>query len=234
MPDTATILVVDDEDDIRRAIGTVLKRSGYEIVEASDGARCVDVIRERDIDLVVLDVAMPRVDGFRALERIRDFSDVLVLMLTARAEQHDKLRGLGTGADDYLTKPFDNAELVARVRALLRRKTDAQADNVYDDGLLRVDFAARTVHVHGAEKALTPVEWNVLTALVRQPGETLTKERLLELAWHDPLAIGPERVKFTVLRLRRRLDLADPASSPIEAVRGVGYRYRRQRDGGTT
>jgi DNA-binding response OmpR family regulator len=190
------------------------------------------VLSTGPVDVVVLDVAMPGLDGIATLQRIRETSDVLVLMLTARAERHDKLRGLGHGADDYLTKPFDNAELVARVRALLRRRPASTRPDVYDDGLLLVDFRARTVAVRGAPVDLSPAEWSLLATLVRHPGETLTKQQLLELAWRDPLGIGPERVKYTVLRLRKRLGVDEP-SGPIEAVRGVGYRYRPPRSGAT-
>jgi DNA-binding response OmpR family regulator len=221
-----TVLVVDDDDDIRAALRVVLTRAAMKVREAADGQACLDELERGGVDLVVLDVAMPRLDGITALERIRAASDVLVLMLTARAERQDKLRGLGVGADDYVTKPFDNAELVARVRALLRRRPERAAEKTFDDGVLFVDFARRTVHVHGSPVELTPTEWNLLATLVRHRGETLSKQRLLELAWHDPLGIGPERVKFTALRLRARLGFPDPAVGPIEAVRGVGYRYR--------
>jgi DNA-binding response OmpR family regulator len=225
-------LVVDDDPDIRTAVARVLARAGLETVDVGTGEACLDVLATRPVDLVVLDVAMPGLDGMATLERIRDTSDVLVLMLTARAERHDKLRGLGGGADDYLTKPFDNAELVARVRALLRRRPPSDDRDVYDDGVLVVDFGARRVVVRGAPVELSPAEWSLLVTLVRHTGETLTKQQLLELAWRDPLGIGPERVKYTVLRLRKRLGFDEP-SGPIEAVRGVGYRYRPPQPGAT-
>lgn len=225
MTERPAVLVVDDDPDIRSALVRLLDRAGLEPRAAASGEDCLAVLAAHHVDVVVLDVAMPGLDGMATLERIRDTSDVLVLMLTARAERQDKLRGLGLGADDYLTKPFDNAELVARVRTLLRRRPATAGREVYDDGLLRMDFRRHSVTVSGAPVELSPTEWSLLATLVRHAGETLTKTRLLALAWHDPLGVGPERVKFTALRLRRRLGLDGP-DSPIESVRGVGYRYR--------
>jgi DNA-binding response OmpR family regulator len=224
--DRPVVLVVDDEPDIRSALVRTLARAELAPLEAASGEECLRTLASRRVDVVVLDVAMPGLDGVETLRRIRERDDVLVLMLTARAEQWDKLAGLGAGADDYLTKPFDNAELVARIRTLLRRPRSTDGPDVFDDGALRVDFRARSVAVAGSPVELTPTEWNLLAVLVRRRGETISKRELLELAWHDPLRIGPERVKFTVMRLRRRLGFDDPATSPIEAVRGVGYRYR--------
>ena len=160
------------------------------------------------------------------LERIRDLSDVPVLMLTAHGREADKVRGLHSGADDYLTKPFGNGELAARVEALMRRPRASQPPaQVYDDGRLVVNFEAREVSVHGTPVALTPIEFRLLTALIRRPSQILGAEQLLELAWHDPIGIGPERVKFAVMRLRRKLGHDSGPGAAIEAVRGFGYRY---------
>jgi DNA-binding response OmpR family regulator len=156
--------------------------------------------------------------------RIRDLSDVPVLILTAHGNE---VRGLHGGADDCLTKPFGNCELAARVEALLRRpRTEQARAEVYDDGRLQVRLGAREVSVGGAQVSLTPTEFRLVAALVRHPGQTLSPEQLLELAWNDPLGVGPERVKFGVMRLRRKLGqgAGEPGAS-IEAVRGFGYRY---------
>jgi DNA-binding response OmpR family regulator len=154
---------------------------------------------------------------------------VPVLVLTAHGQETDKVRGLRSGADDYLTKPFANAELLARVEALLRRSTSAAswASQVYDDGVLHLDPTSRRVYVNGVEVRLTPTEFRLLNTLVRHAGAVLSPNQLLTQAWDDPTGIGQERVKFAVLRLRRKLGWTDPDASPVESVRGFGYRYRR-------
>jgi DNA-binding response OmpR family regulator len=223
------LLVVEDDPDIALALRLLLTRAGHQVAHAKDGrAGLRDAYTERP-DLVVLDIGLPGMDGWQVLERLRDVSDVPVLLLTAHGQESDKVRGLRGGADDYLTKPFTNAELVARVEALLRRSAGSAswADEVYDDGVLRIDPAARRTYVDGGEVRLTPTEFRLLNVLVRHVGAVLSPNQLLAQAWDDPTGIGPERVKFAVLRLRRKLGWTDPEGSPIESVRGFGYRYRR-------
>ncbi len=217
------ILLVEDEPDIALALRTVLGRSGYRTIHAKDGREGLRLFYEDRPDAVVLDVGLPGLDGWAVLERLREVSDVPILMLTALSAEPDKVRGLRGGADDYLAKPFGNPELVARVQALLRRANRRpRLVDSHRDGSLEIDFAGRVVRVAGEEVALTPLEFRVLSALVRHRGAVLSAEQLLSLAWDDPSGIGPERVKFTVLRLRRKL-----GDGPrIEAVRGFGYRYR--------
>jgi DNA-binding response OmpR family regulator len=241
-PAKGRVLVIEDDRDIALGIRTVLTRSGYDVANSADGKQGLRVFHTARPDLVVLDIGLPTLDGWQVLERIRDLSDVPVLMLTAHGNEADKVRGLHAGADDYLTKPFGNQELAARVEALLRRpRAGTPPPEVYDDGRLLVRLDTREVSVNGTPVALTPIEFRLLAALVRNPGRTLTPDQLLELAWNDPLGIGPERVKFAVMRLRRKLDQhelgqhelgqhdgpgsARSARSAIEAVRGFGYRY---------
>jgi DNA-binding response OmpR family regulator len=173
----------------------------------------------------VLDIGLPDLDGWQVLERIRDVSDVPVLLLTARSMEFDKVRGLQAGADDYLTKPFGNAELVARVHALLRRPrgNEAEGDDVLVDDRsgVRMELRTRRVLVDGETVAVSPLEWRLLLALEQHRGQVLSAEQLLELAWNDPIGASPERVKFAVLRLRRKLGRA---GRHIENVRGFGYR----------
>jgi DNA-binding response OmpR family regulator len=223
------LLVVEDDSDIAMALRLLLTRAGHQVAHAKDGRTGLrDAYTERP-ELVILDIGLPGMDGWQVLERLRDVSDVPVLLLTAHGQESDKVRGLRGGADDYLTKPFTNAELVARVEALLRRSAGpaAWADEVYDDGVLRIDPAARRTYVGGEEVRLTPTEFRLLNVLVRHAGAVLSPNQLLAQAWDDPTGIGPERVKFAVLRLRRKLGWTDPDASPIESVRGFGYRYRR-------
>jgi DNA-binding response OmpR family regulator len=222
------LLVVEDDPDLRATVRQLLVREGHEVREAPDGRTALRDAYAGRPDLVVLDVGLPELDGWQVLERLRELSDVPVLMLTGHTDEAARVRGLRAGADDYLGKPFPNAELLARVEALLRRAGVAHwTDAVYDDGLLHMDPVAREVIVAGDRAKLTPTEFRLLHALVRHPGAVLSPQQLLRQAWDDPSGIGHERVKFAVMRLRRKLGWTDPDSSPIESVRGFGYRYRR-------
>ncbi len=234
---TGRVLLIEDEADIAFGIRVVLERSGLTVTRAGDGAEGLRAFHSNRPDLVILDVGLPGMDGWTVLERIRDMSDVPILMLTARGQEADKVRGLNGGADDYLLKPFGNAELAARARALLRRQRAAgtgpageggksRRPEIFDDGVVHVNFASHEVRVAGVTVDLTPTEYRLLAALVRHRGQVLSPEKLLELAWHDPFGIGPERVKYSVLRLRRKLGSSAGADARIEAVRGFGYRYR--------
>ena len=181
-------------------------------------------------DLVVLDVAMPYLDGWQTLERIRDLSDVPVLMLTARTGELEKVRGLRAGADDYVTKPFGRQELVARVEALLRRARDrGEMDERYEDDVLAIDYAQRQVTYAGREVPLTPTEFKLLATLVRHPSQVMSPEQLLELVWGDAYGTSRGQVKLYVSYLRHKLSPDAPDSTPLETVRGFGYRYRRAR-----
>jgi DNA-binding response OmpR family regulator len=226
---TAHILVVEDDADICRSLQILFQRAGYNVSVASDGESGVERFLSHPPDLVVLDISMPVMDGWAVLDRIRNQSQTPVLMLTARGLESEKVRGLLGGADDYMTKPFSNDELVARVAARLRRsplKGDRDMETIFDDGFLYVNFSGQIVKANGEDVILTPTEFRLLAALVRHAGQVLSTDQLLEWAWHDPTGIGPGRVKFTVLSLRRKLDWTDLATSPVETVRGFGYRYR--------
>ena len=224
---TSRVLVIEDDADIALGIKTVLTRSSFDVASAAEGREGLRSFHGTPPDLVILDIGLPEMDGWTVLERIRDLSDVPVLILTAHGLEVDKVRGLRGGADDYLTKPFGNAELVARVQALLRRSgSEHQQSEIYDDGSVRVNFGAHEVAVGGVPVELTATEYRLLAALVRHRGQVLSPVKLLELAWSDPFGIGPDRVKYSVMRLRRKLGASSGQDSPIEAVRGFGYRYR--------
>ncbi len=224
----AKILVVDDETNLRKLVGSYLRAEGYEVAEAVDGAEAVKSVRQRQPDLVVLDVRMPGMDGVEALREIRTFSEVFVIMLTARAEEADKVIGLSVGADDYLTKPFSPREMVARVKAVLRRsRTDRGG---IDEELLTfpglaIDPARRTVTVANTERQVTALEFDLLAALASQPGRVFSRRQLLEAVWGWDF-VGDERVVDVHIRNIRHA-LGDSATDPavIGTVRGVGYRF---------
>lgn len=223
------ILVVDDDAVTRELLRGVLERAGHEVREAEDGRAGLRELYARAPDLVILDVEMPELDGWATLERIRDMSDVPVLMLTRRETELERVRGLQGGADDYVVKPFGHQELVARVQALLRRAGDraSEPQQTYADARLSIDVAQRAVSYDEREVRLTPLEFKLLATFVRNPNQVLSRDQLLELVWGDALGVSPEQVKLYVGYLRRKLDPAAPQSTPIETVRGFGYRYRR-------
>jgi DNA-binding response OmpR family regulator len=222
VPD-ATILVIEDEPDIRGLVVALIERAGMQAREAADGREGVRVFFERRPDLVVLDIGLPELDGWQVLDRIRELSDTPVLMLTAEGEQVQKVRGLEGGADDYVTKPFGREELVARINALLRRRTREDDEEVLDDGVVRLDAAGRRVEVDGREVALTPTEFRLLAFLMRNRNQVVSQLQLLEEVWGNTDA-DPHQVRLYVSYLRRKL--SEAGVDPIETVRGFGYRYR--------
>jgi DNA-binding response OmpR family regulator len=227
MKDTR-VLVVDDDPDIRRLLGELLGRAGYAVHEAPDGRAGLREVHSWRPDLVILDVNMPELDGFATLERIRDLSEVPVLMLTARGEELERVRGLQAGADDYVAKPFGRQELTARVQALLRRAgaaRETETRETYGDDFLTIDYAQRLVTANGRPVQLTPLEFRLLSAFVRHPRQVLSREQLLELAWGDAYGVGGDQVKIYVGYLRRKLSPDAPDATPVETVRGFGYRY---------
>ncbi|MGB8003996.1 MAG: response regulator transcription factor [Gaiellaceae bacterium] len=221
------VLVIDDDADIRGLVAELLGRAGLSVEQAEDGRAGLRALHNMPPDLVVLDVSMPNLDGWQTLERIRDLSDVPVLMLTARGDELERVRGLQAGADDYVVKPFGRQELVARVQALLRRATPgtAEVQERYQDGRLSIDFAQRGVTFDDAEVSLTPLEFKLLSVFVRHPRQVLSRDQILELVWGDTYGVAGDQVKLYVGYLRRKLAPADPSQTPIETVRGFGYRY---------
>jgi DNA-binding response OmpR family regulator len=220
------VLVVDDEADIRGLLRDLLERAGHRVVEAPDGREGVRLFHAEQPDLVILDVSMPGFDGWQTLERIRELSSVPVLMLTARTQEMDKVRGLRAGADDYITKPFGRQELLARVDAHLRRRPAEKQETSYADDNLTIDYAQRSVRVRDEQVSLTPLEFKLLTTFVRNPNQVLSHDQLLQLVWGDARGGAREQVKLYVGYLRRKLGDRPDGESPIETVRGFGYRYR--------
>ena len=220
------ILVVDDDDDIRGLVRALLERAGHQVSDAPDGRAGLRELFASPPDLVILDVAMPGLDGWETLERIREVSDVPVLMLTARDAELERVRGLKGGADDYVIKPFGRQELVARVDVLLRRPRSDDAQDTYADSRLSISFAQRAVRYDDREIALTRLEYRLLSAFVRHPNQVLSQDQIRELVWGDTTATSRDEVKLYVGYLRRKLAPDAPLSTPIETVRGFGYRYK--------
>ena len=235
------ILVVDDETALVELVRSYLEREQYEVLTAADGRTALELARAARPDLVVLDVMLPEFDGIEVCRQLRQFSDAYVIMLTARAEEIDKILGLTVGADDYLTKPFSPRELVARIKALLRRPrqtgaafhtgleapNDAPAPQHWDD--LVIDEAQHEVTLHGQPVELTAREFALLLELARHPGRVFTRPQLLEHVWGDAY-YDEHVVDVHIGNLRKKLEV-DPAHPQyLETVRGVGYRFRRRRE----
>ena len=224
------ILLVDDEQSLQTLLAFPLRKEGYEVVSALDGQEALDRLRETNFDLVVLDLMLPKVDGFEVCRQVRARSSVPIIMLTARTEEIDKVLGLELGADDYITKPFSVREFRSRVKAVLRRAALVRADDAGGkplvDGDLRIDFEKRAVSMAGESVRLTYVEFEILTALARHPGRVFNRMVLLERVWGDASYRDPRTVDVHIRHLREKLESDPRYPKMIFTVRGVGYRYR--------
>ena len=228
------VLVVDDEAGLVALVRGYLEREGYIVLTAGDGREALAIVREASPDLVVLDVMLPGLDGIEVCRQIRQTSDAYVIMLTARTEEIDKIVGLSVGADDYLTKPFSPRELVARVKAMLRRPrgSASPAPDLPEPlafGDVAIDLAGHRVWRGGVELALTPIEYRLLTTLAASPGRVFTRERLIESIWGVNYFGDDHVVDVHIAALRKKLE-ADPAQPRwIKTVRGAGYRFEAER-----
>ena len=220
------ILVVDDEAPILDLVRGYLERDGFEVETAADGPAGLAAVRATSPDVVILDVMLPGLDGIEVCRQLRTFSNAYVLMLTARGEEIDRIMGLTVGADDYLVKPFSPRELVARVKALLRRPRADAATSAGGPPGLEIDEARRSVRVHGQVVDLTTLEFDLLAVLARDPGIVIRRQALLDRVWGAEFVADDHLVDVHVANLRRKLG-DDPARPRfVETVRGVGYRLR--------
>ncbi len=222
---SACVLVVDDDADVRGLVSTLLGQAGHRVVEAADGSAALKALYAQRPDLVVLDVSMPGLDGWATLERIREVSDVPVVMLSARGAELEKVRALRGGADDYVTKPFGRQELLARVETVLRRAGGGELKETYTDARLTVDFAERRLSVGDRSVELTPLEFKLLAVFVDHPNQLLEHGQLLGLVWGGERGTSRDQVKLYVGYLRKKLADAGAGPGAIETVRGFGYRY---------
>lgn len=218
----SAIYIVEDEPELAALVADYVRAAGFAPTVFGDGTLALAAIRARVPALVVLDLMLPGLDGLALCRAVRAFSGVPVMMVTARVEEIDRLLGLEAGADDYLCKPFSPRELVARVKAILRR-TSAPA--CAPGSGIAIDAAARRASVHGQSLDLTPTEFELLAALVRRPGQVFSRARLLELARQDQLEVYDRAIDSHIKNLRRKIDALAPGLEPIASIYGVGYRF---------
>jgi DNA-binding response OmpR family regulator len=233
MPDASTILLVDDEDSIQKLLTYPLERDGFQVVSARDGDEALQRFAERRVDLVVLDLMLPKIDGLEVCKRLRAQSSVPIIMLTARDDELDKVLGLELGADDYITKPFSIREFRSRVRALLRRAAapragEDESEEVIDEGEVRIDLPRRTVEVRGREVQLTFVEFELLSVLAASPGRVFSRRQLLERLRGGADYREPRTIDVHVRHLREKIEEDPREPRLILTVRGVGYRFRER------
>ena len=219
------VLVVEDDRVLREAVGLLLDRAGLDVEGAADGRAALDLEATGRFDLVLLDLMLPGMDGFEVCRHVRERSSVPIVMLTARDDTADVVRGLELGADDYLTKPFDPAELIARVRAALRRREAMPLAAGLRFGDLEIDVAGQQASLGGEPVDLTATEFRLLVELARRAGQALDRPTLLRHVWGYDYLGDSRLVDMAVLRLRQKLDAAGGRGEVIETVRGVGYRF---------
>lgn len=225
----ASILVVDDEESIQKLLTYPLEREGFHVVQARDGEEALERFDEGEFDLVVLDLALPKLDGLEVCRRLRSRSTVPIIMLTARDDEVDKVLGLELGADDYITKPFSIREFRSRVRALLRRAKLApteEPDQIVEVDGVAIDLGRRTVDIQGRAVQLTYLEFELLRTLATQPGHVFSRQMLLQTLWGGSDYRDPRTIDVHVRHLREKIEPDPGEPSYIFTVRGVGYRFR--------
>ena len=223
-----TVLICDDQKDIVNALKIYLQPEGYRLLEAFDGLQALDILRQENIHLVLMDVMMPKMDGLTALERIRSFSNVPVILLTAKSQTEDVVEGLEVGADDYITKPFVPAEVLARVRSQLRRYATLGSCLVAPEALrvgnVTLDEETKAVTVDGQPVALTPIEYSILGLLMRNPGKVYSTKALYEAVWQEA-ALGSEgAVAVHIRHLREKIEINPSEPRYLKVVWGQGYK----------
>jgi len=226
-----TVLVVDDDKEIREAIGIYLRNEGLSVLEAEDGLAALELIERHDVHLVIMDVMMPRLDGIGATHRIREKKNVPILMLSAKSEDTDKVLGLQIGADDYVTKPFNPVELVARVKSRLRRYTRL---GMYEGGSrvirlngLTLDPDAKEVRLHGEPVRLTPIEYGIVELLMTHPGRVFSIDEIYERVWKEPGFRPENTVAVHIRRIREKIEIDPKNPRYLKVVWGLGYKMEK-------
>ncbi len=224
MKATRTALIIDDEKQIRRLLRLALEGADHQVFEAETGEAGLAEIVYRHPDIVLLDLGLPDMEGVKVLRRLREWSDVPVLILSVRDDAEEKVAALDVGADDYVTKPFDTAELLARVRAAQRRSLTETGEPLFQRGALTVDFAARQVKIGTREIALTPTEYALLRVLAQNAGKVVTHRHLLRTVWGEKAESQAQYLRVYVTHLRKKLQTDPDAPSLIKTEVGIGYR----------
>lgn len=222
-----TVLVVDDEPDIRDVIHVYLRNEGYHVIEAADGLEALHIIKTTSVQLIILDVMMPVLDGIQACLKIREVSNTPIIMLSAKEEDIDKITGLTTGADDYMVKPFNPLELLARVRAQLRRQTligKAEYNSLILVKDLVIDKSKHSVKLKDNDIPLTPLEFSILELLASHPGQVFSSEKIYETVWKEPYGYSDNTVMVHIRNLREKLEVNPREPQYIKTVWGVGYK----------
>ncbi len=224
------VLVVDDEKLMVKAIKLSLEQEGYEVETAYDGEEGLEKAKDKSIDFILLDLMLPKIDGFTVCRSIRSFSDVPIIMLTAKSEDIDKILGLEYGADDYITKPFNVRELTARMKAIIRRvepKVNPESEKLFTSGDITLDYNFRRVNIRGNAVELTGKEFDLLELFLKNPGKVYTREMLLEIAWGNGSREGVRTVDVHVRRLREKLEEKPAEPRYLRTKWGVGYYYKK-------
>jgi len=227
--DKETILVVDDEKEIRDLIGIYLDNDGYKVIKASNGVEALNILEKEDVDLIILDIMMPNMDGMEACMKIRQDKNMPIIMLSAKSEDMDKIMGLTTGADDYVTKPFNPLELLARVKSQLRRYTKLNVkteknDSIIEIGDLTIDVNSHEVKVGDREVKLTPREFDILFLLARNRGMVFSIEKIYETIWKEEFFESDNTVMVHIRKIREKLEADSRKPQYIKTVWGVGYK----------
>jgi DNA-binding response OmpR family regulator len=227
----ANILVCDDDKEIAGAIEIYLRNEGYKIFKAFDGVEALDIVGKEKIHLIIMDIMMPNLDGIQATMKIRQEKNIPIIMLSAKSEDYDKITGLNVGADDYITKPFNPLELVARVKSQLRRYIDlgsmAKKTGVYKTGGLIVDDDEKTVSLDGEQVVVTPIEFGILKLLTQNAGKVFSMDQIYETVWNEP-AYNPENtVAVHIRRIREKIEIDPKNPRYLKVVWGIGYKIEK-------
>lgn len=230
----ANILVCDDDREIVDAIDIYLKNEGYSVLKAYDGQQAVDILKTEDVHLLIIDIMMPKLDGIRATLKIRETSSIPIIILSAKSEDADKILGLNIGADDYVTKPFNPLELVARVKSNLRRYTtlgsleQAESSHIYQVGGLKMNDDTKEVEVDGEQVKLTPIEYNILLLLVKNQGKVFSINQIYENIWNEDAIGADNTVAVHIRHIREKIEINPREPRYLKVVWGVGYKVEKQ------